>query len=248
MTVLGVAVTLALGALCGCQGSGVRGQTLYSVSAWDGMGVSAGDVSTITFGKDDDSFHHVSEDGEVTGTWADEGGDVVLTSTLGSVETLEWLDDGSGYEVLGDEKLFGTHFYPSEEEAETYSDGYVSDAPQRVRGMLESAEFVAVSGGDRRTKDETISFADGTATFTKGEYEQEGYLFHAGPAEGMWSASDHSGKYEVTVDDMIRSDATDSAQYKGTLTIDGESVDYKLTVHGSGGAELAVDGLTFESA
>lgn len=112
----------------------------------------------------------------------------MLTSTLWGVETLERLDDGSGYEVLGVEEAFGTRFYPTEEAAEAYSNEYVSDAPQRVRGVLESTEFVPVSD-NRRTKDETISFMDGTAAFTRGEYEQEGYLFLAGPSDGDWTAS-----------------------------------------------------------
>lgn len=247
---LGFVAVLAfasLGALSGCQSSNIHGQTLYSVSSWDGGGYNSGEVSTITFGRNDDSFHYVSEKGEITGTWSDEEGDIVLTSTLGSVETLERLDDGSGYEVLGGEEAFGTRFYPSEEEAEAYSDGYISDAAQRVRGILESAKFTTISDGNRRTKDETISFLDGTAAFTKGEYEQEGYLFLAGPSEGDWTASDHSGEYDVTVDDMTRSSVPASAQYTGTLTLDGKSVDYKLRVRENGQLELDIEGLTFTS-
>lgn len=247
LLVFGLATTLALtslGVLTGCQ-SDVHGKTLYSVSSWDGGGYSVGDVSTITFGADDDSFHYVSEKSEITGTWSDEEGDIVLTSTLWGVETLERLDDGSGYEVLGGEEAFGTRFYPTEEAAEAYSNEYVSDAPQRVRGVLESTEFVPVSD-NRRTKDETISFMDGTAAFTRGEYEQEGYLFLAGPSDGDWTASDHSGEYDLTVDDMTRSSVPASAQYVGTLTLDGESVDYRLWVRESGQIELDIEGLTFK--
>lgn len=247
---LGFVAVLAfasMAALSGCQSNSIHGQMLYSVSSWDGGGYNAGEVSTITFGRDDDSFHYVSEKGEITGTWSDENGDIVLTSTLGSVETLERLDDGSGYEVLGDEEVFGTRFYSSEEDAKAYSDGYISGASQRVCGVLESTEFNVFSDTNRRIKDEAISFVDGTAAFTKGEYEQEGYLFLAGPSSDDWTASDHSGEYDVTVDDMTRSSVPASAQYKGTLTIDGQSVDYRLRVRENGQVELDIEGLTFTS-
>lgn len=220
-------------------------KTLYSVSSWDGGGYSVGDVSTITFGAGDDSFHYVSEKGEITGTWSDEEGDIVLTSSLWASRRLSGWTTARATRCWATRRRSGTRFYPTEEAAEAYSNEYVSDAPQRVRGVLESTEFVPVSD-NRRTKDETISFMDGTAVFTRGEYEQEGYLFLAGPSDGDWTASDHSGEYDLTVDDMTRSSVPASAQYVGTLTLDGESVDYRLWVRESGQIELDIEGLTFK--
>lgn len=245
---LAAALALApMAALSGCQSDGVRGQTLYSVSAWGGNS-EEGEVSTITFAEEGDSWHYVSGNDEMTGTWTDEDGDIVLTSALWGVETLERLDDGSGYEVLGDEKGLGTRFYPSEDAAKAYCDEYVAGAAGRVQETLESSTFVAVSSEPARTTDETITFAGGSASFTKGEYEQEGYLFLQGPSEGDWTASGHSGEYTVTVEEMKLDGWTArNPQYVGTLTIDGDSVEYELTISDDGGATLSIEGLSFTS-
>lgn len=250
MVALGLVAALALTpmvALSGCAASDdVHGQTLYSVSAWDGTSYDVGDTATITFAEDSDSWHYVpTDDGyETTGTWVDEDGDIVLTSNLLGTTTLERSDDGSYYTALGDEELFGTRYYRSEEAAREYHDEYVAAAPDRVREVLESNDL-STSGTVSTLTPETVSFADGSATFTRGEYEQEGYLFVQGPAEGSWTASDHSGDYSVTVDAMRRTNMGNDAEYSGTLTIGGDAVDYSLTLTESGRVTLIIEGLTF---
>lgn len=220
--------------LAGCGADSVAGKTLYSVSAWSGARETPGDVVRIVF-DEGDGYHYTDASREDTGTWKDEDGDVVLTSsTFGCVTTLDRRDDGS-YGVAGEDDAFGTRYFPSEDDAQAYTDEFVSGAPGRVAKALESASFSGGTGmWESQTRPEEIRFSDGEATYTKGEYSKtngagDTYLFQQGP-DG-WLASDHSGRYEVTVDKMMRGGISgDVPTYWGTLTVGGETTDYKLTM------------------
>lgn len=252
MTALGLVAALALMSvlvLAGCQSGDIHGKTLYSVSAWSGTSYHLGNTATITFGESDDSWHYVPTDGgyETTGTWTEENGNLVLTSSILGTTTLVQSEDGSYYSIQGSEELFGSRYYFSEEQAQAYSEDYKTDAAERVQGILESTAL-AVSSSSSRVADETISFADGSASFTKGEYEQEGYLFIQGPAEGSWTASDHSGNCSITVETMRRTNMGSDAEYTGTLTVGGDEVDYILTLNDSGRVTLKIESLTFTNS
>ena len=75
-----------------------------------------------------------------------------------------------------------------------------------------------------------VAFKDGKADFVKGVYDQKYYVFHQGPNDGEWGASDHSGEYSVTVGQFSRFNSSDNPQYIGDLTIDGATTTYKLEV------------------
>lgn len=252
MTTLGLVAVLALAAvlvLAGCQSDDIHGKTLYSVSIWDGTSYHLGNTATITFGETDESWHYVpTGDGyEATGTWTKEDGNLVLTSSILGTTTLARSDDGSYYSVQGTEELFGSRYYLSEEQAQSYSNEYAASVTGRVREILESTAFT-VNSSNSQTVEETIAFADGSANFTKGEYAQEGYLFLQGPAEGSWTASDHTGDYSVTVDTMRRTNMGSDAEYTGTLTIGSDAVEYKLALTDSGRVSLSIERLTFTNS
>lgn len=253
MTALGLVAALALMSvlvLAGCQSGDVHGKTLYSVSAWSGTSYHLGNTATITFGESDDSWHYVPTDGgyETTGTWTEENGNLVLTSSVLGTTTLVRSDDGSYYSVQGSEELFGSRYYLSEEQAQAYCEDYKSDAAERVQEVLESTMLAVSSSSSSRVSDETISFANGSASFTKGEYEQDGYLFIQGPAEGSWTAGDHSGNCAITVETMRRTNMGSDAEYTGTLTVGGDDVDYTLTLNDSGRVTLKIESLTFTNS
>lgn len=234
--------------LAGCGANSVAGKTLYSVSAWSGAREAPGDVVRIVF-DEGDGYHYTDASREDTGTWKDEDGDIVLTSSaLGGVTTLDRRDDGS-YGVAGEDDAFGTRYFLSEDDAQAYTDEFVSGAPGRVAKLLESAAFSGGDGGWKsQTRPEEIRFSDGEVTYTKGEYTQDGYFFHQGPDDGDWLASDHSGRYEVTVDKMMRDGISgDVPMYWGTLTVGGETTDYKLTMDDSG-VQLVIGQVKFSAS
>lgn len=246
---------ITAGSLAGCAESGLAGKTLYSVSAWDGVGGNAGEVDTITF-DDGDWYHYAPANAsyEDTGKWKDEDGDIVLTSsTWSGVTTLVREDDGS-YSISGDNDALGIRFFLSEDDARTYTKKFVGAAPERVAQTLESSDFTETSSPwVSATTKEAVSFHDGEAVFTKGVYSRDNelgtYLFKQGPSEDEWTASDHSGGYEVTVDKMLRDGiSNDIAAYTGTLTVGGDAIDYKLTIDGEGKVQLVLERLTFSAA
>ena len=108
---------------------------------------------------------------------------------------------------------------------------------------LESANWKKTTGsGSSCQQAETISFKDGKASFVKGVYDQKGYVFHQGPNDGEWGASDHSGEYSVTVGQFSRFNSSDNPQFTGSLTIDGAETTYELeTASVSGGMKLTLD-------
>lgn len=220
------AVTVGIGLagiLAGCVGPSLSGSTYYSVSALDG------DESSISF--DGDTWKMTEDDNWYSGTWTEaENGSVVLDESHGEIITLNPIDNSDGYQYAGEEKL-GTRFYPSKEEAETATREFKDNLPNTVMDYLESANWkkeVSSSGSCKQA--ETISFSDGSADFVKGVYDQENYVFHQGPNDGEWGASDHSGKYSVTVDQFSTVSTSSNPQYIGNLTIGGAMTTYKLEV------------------
>ena len=252
-TALALAFAVALG---GCAGDELQGKTLYSVSAWNGNITDSGDVTTIAF-DEGDGYRYTPGDARYaeTGTWVNEGSNIVLTSSLGRVTVLEPTSNGS-YQVSEDS--FGTRYFLSEQDAKKYCDEQTEEAAGDVLSILEATTFKdsygsGTVGNDAasRTVPESIHFEDGEATFTKGEYSQEGFIFRQGPSEVEWIASDHSGAVEVTVDEMIRNGSggdSDWPSYTGLLTIDGDSVEYELELKPNGDVELSIEELTFTTA
>lgn len=246
---------ITAGSLAGCAESGLVGKTLYSVSAWGGAVGDSGEVTTITF--DDENWYHyapANANYEDTGKWKDEDGDIVLTSSTGNgVTTLIRADDGS-YGISGENDALGIRYFLSKDDAQAYTHKFIEDAPERVAQILESSDFTETgSNWASVTTPETISFLDGEAAFTKGAYsttdEMGGaYLFHQGPSDGQWTASDHSGGYDVTVDKMVCDGPSDDiATYTGKLTVSGDTTDYRLTINGDGKVTLTIENLTFST-
>lgn len=220
------AATMGIGLitiLAGCGGPSLSGHTYYSVSAIDG------DESSISF--DGDTWKMTEDDNWYSGTWTRaENGSITLSESHGEIITLNPIDGSDGYQYAGEEKL-GTRFYPSKEEAKAATKTFKDDLPNTVMDDLESADWTKVVASVSSCKQaETISFKDGKADFVKGVYDQEHYVFHQGPNDGDWGASDHSGKYSVTVDQFSRFNASSNPQYIGDLTIDGAKTTYKLEV------------------
>lgn len=246
---------ITAGSLAGCAESGLVGKTLYSVSAWGGAVGDSGEVTTITF--DDESWYHyapANANYEDTGKWKDEDGDIVLTSSTGNgVTTLIRADDGS-YGISGENDALGIRYFLSKDDAQAYTHKFIEDAPERVAQILESSDFTETGSlWSSATEKEGVSFDGGEAVFTKGEYSETDdmgnrYLFKQGPSEDKWTASDHSGSYEVTVDKMVCDGlSNDIATYTGTLSIGGDATDYKLTIDGEGKVQLVLESLTFST-
>ena len=160
-----------------------------------------GDESSISF--DGDTWKMTEDDNWYSGTWTQaDNGSITLEESHGEIITLTPIEGSDGYQYAGKEKL-GTRFYPSKK---------------------------TTGSGSSCQQAETISFKDGTADFVKGVYDQENYIFHQGPNDGEWGASDHSGEYSVTVDQFSRFNSSDNPQFIGNLTIEGAETTYKLEV------------------
>lgn len=222
------AVTVGIGLMwilagCGGPSPSLSGRTYYSVSAIDG------DESSISF--DGDTWKLTEDDNWYSGTWAqDDNGSITLDESHGEIITLTPIEGSDGYQYAGEEKL-GTRFYPSKKEAETATREFTDNLPNTVMDYLESADWKKeVASVSSCQQAETISFKDGTADFVKGVYDQENYIFHQGPNDGEWGASDHSGEYSVTVDQFSRFNSSDNPQFIGNLTIEGAETTYKLEV------------------
>ena len=218
-----VAVAGLTGILTGCGGPSLSGRTYYSVSAIDG------DESSISF--DGDTWKLTEDDNWYSGTWAQaDNGSITLDESHGEIITLNPIEDSDGYQQAGEEKL-GTRFYPSKKEAETATREFTDNLPNTIMDYLESADWKKEASSSGSCKQvETISFKDGKADFVKGVYDQENYIFHQGPNDGEWGASDHSGEYSVTVDQFSRINTSANPQYIGALTIGGAMTTYKLEV------------------
>lgn len=210
------------GLLSGCGGPSLSGQTYYSISAING------DETSISF--DGEAWQMSDGDNWYSGTWMkSDNGYITLAEAHGDFLELSPIEDSDGYQYVGKEKL-GTRFYPSREEAEEATNAFIEALPNTVEAELESADWEknVSSSASSCEQPETISFSDGKADFTRGSYTQNGYIFRQGPNAGDWAASDHSGKYTVTVDDFSRVVTSNNPQYSGTLTIDGAEITYKL--------------------
>lgn len=212
ITVFAVVAGLT-GILTGCGGPSLSGHTYYSISAIDG-----GETS-ISF--DGDTWKMTEDDNWYSGKWMQaENGGITLTPIEGS----------DGYQYAGEEKL-GTRFYPSKEEAQAATREFTDNLPNTVMDYLESADWKKeVASVSSCKQAETITFKDGRADFVKGVYDQKYYVFHQGPNDGEWGASDHSGEYSVTVNQFSRFNTSDNPQFIGDLTIDGAKTTYKLEV------------------
>lgn len=222
ITVFAVVAGLT-GILTGCGGPSLSGHTYYSISAIDG-----GETS-ISF--DGDTWKMTEDDNWYSGKWMQaENGGITLNESHGEIITLTPIEGSDGYQYAGEEKL-GTRFYPSKEEAQAATREFTDDLPNTVMDYLESADWKKeVASVSSCKQAETISFKDGKADFVKGVYDQKYYVFHQGPNDGEWGASDHSGKYSVTVNQFSRFNTSDNPQFIGDLTIDGAKTTYKLEV------------------
>lgn len=242
---VGTAALCAIALLAGCQSQsqGIEGRTLYSVATWGNRnGIEAGDVFTISFGSDGNSWHSVNPKYEDSGTWKTDGGSIVLTPSEGSAKTLVPEGDGGAYSLQGEE-AFGTAYFPSEEEARSHAEEFASAMPDAVAGILESTEWDALSDIGRTAK-EAVSFGDGEASFAKASFDPAATMVER-PEEGDWAASDHSGAYSVEVESLERNgfDA-DTATYSGALSIGGAATAFELRLSG-GSARLTVGDVTF---
>ena len=229
------AVAGLTGILTGCGGPSLSGHTYYSVSAIDG------DESSISF--DGDTWKMTEDDNWYSGTWEQpENGGITLNESHGEIITLNPIEGSDGYQYAGEEKL-GTRFYPSKEEAQAATQEFTNNLPNTVMDYLESADWKKeVASVSSCKQAETISFSDGRASFVKGVYDQKYYVFHQGPNDGEWGASDHSGEYAVTVDSFSTVETSDNPEFTGSLTIDGAETTYKLeTASVSGGMKLTLD-------
>ena len=238
----GLAV-LGLMGLTGCADDSVKGKTLYSVSTWSNRnGIEAGDVFTISFGSDGNSWHSTNPKYEDSGTWETDGGSIVLTPGEGSVKTLVPKGGGGAYALQGEE-AFGTVYFPSENEAKSHAEEFAEAMPDAVGGILESTGWDALSDIGRTAK-EAISFGDGEADFSKASFDPAATMVER-PDEGDWASSDHSGAYSVEVESLERDgfDA-DTATYNGTLSIGGAAAAFELKLSG-GSARLTVGDVTF---
>lgn len=144
--------------------------------------------------------------------------------------TLKKADDADAYIPSGDEE-YGERYFLSEDDAKKYYEDYTGKAVARVKELLESQEWERSNRPESMASPEEINFDSGKIAFKKASYNQKGYLFTQGPSDDEWAASDHSGKYSLTVKDQRAKD-TDSTPrplvYKGELTADGASVAYTL--------------------
>lgn len=230
---LAYASVLGLG---GCGKSDLNGTKLYYFSVCPGSVLGkvnsnpVGTESTITFS---DGTWHYAGAYELSGDWQMEGNDVVLTSDQAGTITLKKQDDGS-YIPSGTEDL-GERYFTDEGDAKSYSDKYTKGSAKRVKEFLEGNDWSIDGTLSVRTLDETISFADGSLEYTKGEYDSTGYLFKQGPSEDSWLGSDHSGKYDIKAEFQGMSSGGSSertAMYTGTLESDGGSVPFTLEKSG----------------
>lgn len=222
-----LAATGALG-LAGCDGGGIEGKTLYFFSTYTGggLGIEDGDESTFTFNEGD--TWHFAGYREMSGTWVEEGEDIVLTVSGGggTTYTLLMLDGEDGYALSGAEDL-GERYYLREDDAWDWHDEFVSGMPERVAGLLESGEWSIPTAGLSSIEQPTLSFSGGEAAYTKGGYAESGR--DVGPGEGTWEASDHSGAYEVEIEKLSAS-TNGKPTYRGVLSVGGEAVDFELAL------------------
>ena len=155
---------------------------------------------------------------------------VVLSSSELGTLTLKKADDADAYIPSGDEE-YGERYFLSEDDAKKYYEDYTGKAVALVKELLESQEWERSNRPESMASPEEINFDSGKIAFKKASYNQKGYLFTQGPSDDEWAASDHSGKYSLTVKDQRAKD-TDSTPrplvYKGELTADGASVAYTL--------------------
>lgn len=226
-----LAVMGSLG-LVGCGKGGISGKTLYyysvcgSVALGKACANKPGSVSTIKF--EESTWHYVGSQ-ELSGDWKAEGGNVVLSSLQLGTVTLVRQDDGS-YVPSGSED-YGERYFEDESTAKAYYDEYTAAAPDRVKAMLEGTGWSVENLPSTQTVAETLSFDDGSLTFTKGEYQREGFSTDA-PRESSWLASDHSGEYELDVTSQwVSSDGSSPRPliYEGTIAVGGETTDFKLS-------------------
>lgn len=243
---VGTAALCAIALLAGCQSQsqGIEGKTLYSVSTWSNRnGIEAGDVFSVSFSSDGNSWHSVNPKYEDSGTWESDGGSIVLTPSEGSVKTLVPEEDGGAYSLKGEEN-FGTAYFPSEEEARSHAEEFAEAIPGTVGGILESTDWDALSDVGRTAK-EAISFGGGEASFTKASFDPAATMVER-PDEGDWASNDHSGAYSIEIESLERDgfDA-DTATYSGTLSIGGAATAFELRLSG-GSARLTVGDVTFK--
>lgn len=226
-----LAVMGSLG-LVGCGKGGISGKTLYYYSVCGSVALGKvcankpGSVSTIKF--EESTWHYVGSQ-ELSGDWKAEGGNVVLSSLQLGTVTLVRQDDGS-YVPSGSED-YGERYFEDESTAKAYYDEYTAAAPDRVKAMLEGTGWSVENLPSTQTVAETLSFDDGSLTFTKGEYQREGFSTDA-PRESSWLASDHSGEYELDVTSQwVSSDGSSPRPliYEGTIAVGGETTDFKLS-------------------
>lgn len=220
---------------CGGGGGGLSGKTLYAFPTTFGegqTGVDEGGESTITF-DDGETWHYAGSlwdyVDEMSGTWAEEGEDVVLTPSeaYGAI-TLRRLDGEDGYSVASKEDL-GVRFYQSEDDARAYAEQSIEGAADRVREILESSEWGSGYRGITPTRAPEVEFADGGITYKRGEFP--GTMVLRGPDEGDWEAGDHSGACDISVASLSDVGSGVSVpQYKGTISVGGEQVDFVLTL------------------
>lgn len=223
---------VAILVLAGCQDSGVKGKTFYNFAADDG------DETVLVF-DDSDGWHMSNGSKEAVGTWQEEDGNIVLIYSGTAAGTLTKTEDGKGW-VFVDDAEYDAGYYEDEDAARQATDDLVATFPDRVKDLLESATWTDSKNEKSKVTSEIISFDSGEASYTAGVYDQGTYIFKQGPSDGDWTASDHSGAYEVTVDKFSKgSSGFSSLNYQGTLTIDGQEVTYKL-VPGESSSTLTI--------
>lgn len=252
-----ILVVLLIGVAClvGCAAGGVSGKTLYFVSPdykYDG------DIRTIVF-DDTDGWHYVNGSKELSGTWSEEGDNIVLkySNGLGTL-TLEKVDGQNAYQPLGKDYRSERYFL-SEQDAQAWHDEYIATAPERVTAILESAawdtsELFWLSDGaasDRVAVSPNIAFEGGNVTYANVVIDENTlWSSHRTLSEGSWVASNHVGPYTIAIDEVYESDSftySYNSAYVGTIDTDDGTVDFRLEV-GASSVGLRLDNYVSFSA
>lgn len=243
---------LGLTGLTGCDGGGLSGKALYAFSTSFNEkqpDVDEGSKSTFTF-NDDKNWSYTGSIwdyvDEMSGTWAQEGDAIVLTSSGAyNTITLQKVVDQDSYTVLGMEDA-GIRFFFDEDAALEYVKQYISDSQELVCGILESNDWESPENAWTQVKAPEISFSDRELDYVKGEYTE---TVPANPMTADWESKDHSGEYELMITSLLGVGPNDVPVYGGMLSMDGEQLTFTLRMSNAlGKKELTVGRETFMSA
>lgn len=221
--------------LGGCAGAGgVKGKTLYFVSTYTESGVPAGTEQTITF-DNSDGWHAVVGKKEQTGTWTQEGDNIVLSTASGTSKTLRKLEGQNAYELSGYEEA-GERYFFTHDEAQAWYEEYQAQAVEHVKQVLEGNSWTCSRKVSDSSVPETVSFANGNITYTTCKLDVDDFVlnYYRGYGDSSWCATNHDGAYDLTVE-VFR--GTNGLKYSGDLSV-GDAKAYFLLVKEGNGTTL----------